>query len=121
MDVWIMNSNMDTAVQTKLNSLRNMPGPKCCWTNKEDGSKSLNKYFTGFARIIEYADYQRMGSSPEYAFKMTEGQLQNGQAHGFARVISGFEGNMDFGFFKGSNKLQVDQGATEDDEEAYKS
>lgn len=66
-----------------------MQGTKCCWTDKQTG-RSLSNYFTGFARIIEYADYQRNGASPEYAFKITEGQIQNGKAHGFARVISGF-------------------------------
>jgi len=75
MDIWFLNTNLTPGVVKKLNMLRNMPGTKCCWTNKEDGKKSLNNYFTGFARIIEYADYQRMGSSPEYAFKLTEGQI----------------------------------------------
>lgn len=77
MDVWFINSNMDTKVINKLNILKETNGTKCCWTDKETG-QSLNKYFTGFARIIEYADYQRNGASPEYAFKMTEGQISHG-------------------------------------------
>jgi len=48
--------------------------------------------FNGFARIIEYADYQRNGASPEYAFKMIEGEIRNGKPHGLARVFSGFKG-----------------------------
>jgi len=36
---------------------------------------------------------------------MTEGQISKGKARGFARIISGFEGKMDFGFFKDSNRL----------------
>ena len=57
MDVWLLNTNMDKAVLEKLKSLRRYSGAKCCWTDKEDGSNSLNKYFSGFARIIKYADY----------------------------------------------------------------
>lgn len=49
-----------------------MRGFKCCWNDKY-GKNSLSQFFTGFARIIEYADYQRNGASPEYAFKITEG------------------------------------------------
>lgn len=118
MDIWFVNSNMDKNVIERLEAIRQMPGTKCCWTNKDNG-KSLSRYFTGFARIVEYADYQRNGASPEYAFKLTEGQLQNGQVSGFARVISGFEGKMDFGFFKGSNRLQINQGASDQDPAAY--
>ena len=98
-------------VYRNLRALKHLKGTKCCWTNKETG-KSLSKYFTGFARIIEYADYQRNGASPEYAFKMIEGQITSGKVKGYARVISGFEGKVDFGFFKGSNRLQVDEGAS---------
>lgn len=54
-----------------------MPGTKCCWNDKY-GKNGLSQFFTGFARIIEYADYQRNGASPEYAFKITEGQIMNG-------------------------------------------
>jgi hypothetical protein len=56
MDVWFINSNNDHEVIKKLDELKKTPGTKCCWTNKS-GEKSLSTYFTGFARIIEYADY----------------------------------------------------------------
>ena len=92
---------------------------KCCWTNKSNPNLSLSQYFTGFARIIEYADYQRNGASPEYAFKITEGQISRGKARGFARVISGFEGKIDFGFFRDSNRLQIDNGVSDKDPRFY--
>ena len=99
MDVWFMNSNPDKKVIRRLESLRGVKGPKCCWTNSQTGN-SLSKYFTGYARIVEYADYQRDGASPEYAFKISEGQIKNGKTHGFARVISGFDnGSMEFGWY----------------------
>ena len=118
MDIWFINSSENAAVIAKLSELSNMPGTKCCWTDKGSG-ESLSTYFTGFVRMIEYADYQRNGASPEYAFKITEGQLQRGQIRGFARVISGFEGTMDFGFFNNGSRLQIDQGASELNEAAY--
>jgi hypothetical protein len=97
MDVWIMNT--DAGSEKDLENLRKVKGAKCCWTNKETG-KSLSKYFTGFARIIEYADYQRGGASPEYAFKIIEGQLKGGKPNGFARIISGFKDSaLEFGFY----------------------
>lgn len=68
-----MNTNMDEKTMQILSSLRDKVGPKCCWTNSEYENRSMSKYFSGFARIIEYADYQRGGASPEYAFKITEG------------------------------------------------
>jgi hypothetical protein len=86
MDVWIMNTDPSSLID--LEKLRKIKGTKCCWTNKETGH-GLSKYFTGFARIIEYADYQRNGASPEYAFKISEGQIKNGKSHGFNRIISG--------------------------------
>ena len=99
MDVWFMNSNPDKEIIKRLESLRSVRGTKCCWSNTDTG-KSLGKYFTGYARIVEYADYQRNGASPEYAFKISEGQIKNGKTHGFARVISGFDnGSMEFGWY----------------------
>jgi hypothetical protein len=96
MDIWFINSvepRNDTII-AKLEELSAKPGTKCCWTN-EDPSESLSPYFSGFARIIEYADFQRNGSTPEYAFRITEGQIERGETRGFARVISGFEGLME--------------------------
>lgn len=119
MDIWFMNTNEDEMVNSYLDKISKKSGTKCCWTNKETPMKSYKNLFTGFARIIEYADYQRNGASPEYAFKLTEGQIKKGYVHGFARVISGFEGKMDFGFFKNSNRLEIDSGASVKDPEAY--
>lgn len=50
---------------------------------------------------------------------MTEGQLKDGKVHGFARVISGFKGKMDFGFFKDTNALSIDEGASGNDVQFY--
>lgn len=93
MDVWFVNSNIDSKIESKLKALQKPEGTKCCWTDKDE-SKSLSKLFTGFGRIIEYADYVKGGASPEYAYKLIEGELLNGKPHGFARVITGYEGLM---------------------------
>lgn len=50
----------------------------------------MKDYFTGFVRIIEYADYAKEGDAPSYAFKLIEGQIEKGKPHGLARVIDGF-------------------------------
>ena len=47
----------------------------------------MSKWFTGFARMVEYADFEKEGASPEYAFKLTEGQVDLGKPHGFAKVV----------------------------------
>lgn len=118
MDVWFTTTNVEPKILRSLNRLSYVKGTKCCWTNKDTG-RSLSRLFTGFARIVEYADYQRNGASPEYAFKLTEGQLSNGMVKGFARVIDGFEGKVDFGMFTDSNRLQLDQGASDKSEKYY--
>jgi len=40
--------------------------------------------------MIEYADYLKEGESPEYAFRMVEGQIVKGVPEGYARVIDGY-------------------------------
>jgi len=120
MDVWFANTNMETKVVRRLHRMSRIKGTKCCWTDKETG-KSLHKLFTGFGRIVEYADYQRKGFSPEYAFKMSEGQFVNGKLRGYGRVISGYDGSVDFGFFKDNNNLSIDGGASGESEEFYTS
>ena len=72
MDVWFMSTELSDETDTKLRNLEIKDGVKCCW-NAANPTESLKHYFTGFARTVQYADYDHEGEHPEYAFKFYEG------------------------------------------------
>jgi len=115
LDIWITNSAFKNDVVKKMKELEAETGTKCCWLDKDE-KKSLRSYFTGFARIIEYADYYKDGKSPEYAFKITEGQIENGKPNGFARVIDGYTGELEFGYWKNGLMIKTADGKAIDPE-----
>ena len=72
MDIWFVSTELNDKTDSKLTSLEVKDGAKCCWTSKTP-EESLSNLFTGFARIIKYADYSHKGDVPEYAFMIYEG------------------------------------------------
>jgi len=115
LDIWVLNTVVSDEVRNKLRGLESKKGVKCCWTD-DNANLSLKRYFNGFARIIEYADYTNKGTTPEYAYKLTEGQIEQGEPHGFGRVISGYgDGELKFGYFQDSVHYKTEQGARTDE------
>ena len=60
--------------------------------------------------MIEYADYLKEGASPEYAYRLTEGQVKKGIPHGFARVVDGYSSNVQFGYWKDAVHVETEDG-----------
>jgi len=71
-DVWIVLTNHHNNTHEKLKELSKFKGTKCCWKDK-DPKKSLEHFFTGIGRMVEYADFEDGGASPAYAYKIVEG------------------------------------------------
>lgn len=80
----------------------------------------MSQYFSGFVRIVEYADYLKEGKSPEYAFKLIEGQISKGTANGFGRVIDGYTKELEFGYWEDGIMVK-DENGVEIDPEIIKS
>jgi hypothetical protein len=74
-DVWMVLTDHHTKTHDKMNELAIFNGTKCCWHDKEDPSKGLSHFFTGFGRMVEFADFNKGGAGPSYAVKLMEGQF----------------------------------------------